>query len=41
MNIWNDLEAQIFFSSERQKKEDLYLGEKFFLSKILNIVNNF
>ncbi len=35
MNIWNDLEAQIFFSSERQKKEDLYLGEKFFLSKIL------
>ena len=35
MNIWNDLEAQNFFSSEREKKEDLYLGEKFFLSKIL------
>ncbi len=35
MNIWNDLEAQKFFSSERQKQEDLYLGEKFFLSKVL------
>ena len=35
MNIWNDFEAQNFFSSERKKKEDLYLGEKFFLSRVL------
>jgi len=35
INIWDDTEAQIFFSSERQKKEDLYLGENFFLSKAL------
>lgn len=35
MNIWDDSEAQQFFSRERKKKEDLYLGEKFFLSKIL------
>ncbi len=35
MNIWNDAEAQHFFSSERKKKNDLYLGEKFFLSKTL------
>ena len=35
MNIWNDIEAQYFFSKERQKKNDLYLGENFFLSKLL------
>lgn len=35
MNIWNDTEAQNFFSSERKKKDDLYLGEKFFLQKTL------
>ena len=35
MNIWNDFEAQEFFSSERKKKNDLYLGEKFFLTKLL------
>ena len=35
MNIWNDFEAQEFFSSERKKKDDLYLGEKFFLTKLL------
>ncbi len=35
MNIWNDNEAQHFFSYERKKKKDLYLGEKFFLSKVL------
>lgn len=35
MNIWNDIEAQKFFSVERKKIRDLYLGEKFFLSKIL------
>ena len=35
MNIWNDAEAQHFFSSERKKKNDIYLGEKFFLSNNL------
>ena len=35
MNIWNDTEAQKFFSFERRKAKDLYLGEKLFLSKIL------
>ncbi len=35
MNVWNDLDAQNFFSSERKKKEHLYLGEKFFLKKVL------
>ena len=35
MNIWEDVEAQNFFSSERKKKNDLYLGERFFLSKAL------
>jgi len=35
INIWDDTEAQTFFSSERKKKEDLYLGENFFLSKAL------
>ncbi len=35
MNIWNDTEAQKFFSFERKKAKDLYLGEKLFLSKIL------
>tara|TARA_Y100000590_G_scaffold470057_2_gene661673 strand:+ start:9557 stop:10216 length:660 start_codon:yes stop_codon:yes gene_type:complete len=35
MNIWNDLEAQIFFSFERQRKKDLYLGENFFLARTL------
>ena len=37
MNVWNDLDAQNFFSSERKKKEHLYLGEKFFLKKELMV----
>jgi len=35
INIWDDTEVQNFFSSERQKKEDIYLGKIFFLSKSL------
>jgi SAM-dependent methyltransferase len=35
INIWDDTEAQTFFFSERQKKEDLYLGENSFLFKAL------
>ena len=31
MNIWNDFEAQEFFSSERKKKNDLYLVKNSFL----------
>ena len=35
MNIWDDSEAQQFFSRERKKNVVLYLGENFVLSKIL------
>lgn len=35
MNIWDDIEAQKFFSKERKKKKDIYPGENLFLSRVL------
>ena len=34
MNIWDDIEAQKFFSKEKKKK-DIYPGENLFLSRVL------
>ena len=35
MNIWDDIEAQKFFSKERKRKKDIYPGENLFLSRVL------